>query len=67
MSGSWECYDGTTNVKFRNWRDGEPNSGTIENCVTVMGSGEWNDIRCKPATVPSIICERHAPELLISI
>lgn len=30
-----------------NWRTGEPNGNTVENCVEMKRDGVWNDRRCE--------------------
>ncbi|XP_071789703.1 C-type mannose receptor 2-like [Asterias amurensis] len=43
--GTWECKDGTTDVDFRNWIDGQPDSGATGNCGRLFAPG-WGDVRC---------------------
>ncbi|XP_038055974.1 low affinity immunoglobulin epsilon Fc receptor-like [Patiria miniata] len=61
VEGTWVCQDGTTDVEYRNWRDGEPsNFGGGEDCVVAKEAG-WNDAPCE-THVPTI-CKRPAPQL----
>ena len=51
LKGTWVCYDGTDEVKYRNWdaAGGQPdNEGRREHCAEVkFKSGRWNDQRCE--------------------
>ena len=45
--------DGNTEVgqevlvpTWSNWTVNEPNGGELENCIVLLDSGLWNDIRC---------------------
>ncbi|XP_022107983.1 C-type lectin domain family 4 member E-like [Acanthaster planci] len=61
VEGSWECKDGTTDVKYRNWRAGEPGfSGIWEDCAATDKKG-WNDVPC--SDLSPVICERPTPRL----
>lgn len=36
-------------MKYANWKKGEPNGGSNENCVILLGNayyGRWNDMSC---------------------
>ena len=43
---------------YQKWRDGEPsNYRGNEDCVELLGKGEWNDIACSYNS-PVSICQR---------
>jgi len=33
-------------VSYNNWKSGEPNGRTGENCVGALPNGQWNDLSC---------------------
>ena len=43
--GNWAWVDNSDFV-FDNWKNGEPNGGTRENCMRTYHGGEWNDEGC---------------------
>ena len=44
---SWVNPDYNTRVPYLNFRPGEPNNNSGENCVEILtGEGEWNDLSC---------------------
>ncbi|XP_038054979.1 hepatic lectin-like [Patiria miniata] len=60
--GTWVCQDGTTDVEYRNWREGEPSNGWgKEDCAVVRRAGDWNDVKCD-SQIPTF-CQRPAPQL----
>lgn len=50
-------WTGSSSSKYTNWNKYEPNGKTEENCVHILPSGKWNDIRCDKAF--SYICEKE--------
>ncbi|XP_008050078.1 mannose-binding protein C [Carlito syrichta] len=43
-------------LTYQNWNDGEPNdTGSAEDCVTLLTSGRWNDISCSSSYLA--VCE----------
>ncbi|XP_018411419.1 PREDICTED: mannose-binding protein C-like [Nanorana parkeri] len=55
LEGTFKYSTGET-VNFTNWRSGEPNnSGDAEDCVEILGSGQWNDVPCSNQYL--VICE----------
>ncbi|XP_033627343.1 perlucin-like protein [Asterias rubens] len=55
--GTWECKDGATDVDFRSWGDGEPNSGIAYNCGTLWPSG-WRDWQCGNGDKAPVVCKQ---------
>ena len=43
--GAWRDVHSNA-VSYYNWKSGEPNGGTGENCVEALTNGQWNDISC---------------------
>lgn len=57
MEGIWVWVTGES-MGFQNWRSGEPNGGTAENCMVLEpnNGGTWDDLPCGE-TFP-YLCER---------
>ena len=54
--GSWEWINGKNirDEKYHNWRKGQPNGGTKENCLLLI-DGDWIDVSCEGRRWP--LCE----------
>ncbi|XP_038055207.1 hepatic lectin-like [Patiria miniata] len=62
VEGTWVCQDGTTDVEYRNWKEGQPsNRQGKEDCAVVRPAGDWNDVPCDDLS--PVICQRPAPQL----
>jgi hypothetical protein len=46
LEGAWRWTSGQS-LLYGNWTSGEPNGGTIENCLLVSSSGQWVDQSCQ--------------------
>ncbi|XP_030002849.1 C-type mannose receptor 2-like [Sphaeramia orbicularis] len=45
---NWKWSDGSGDLGFKNWEQGEPNNkGGHEYCVMISSSGQWNDDSCE--------------------
>ncbi len=52
----WVCFISAT---YRNFRAGEPDGGSSENCVTLGSDGKWSDANCDSSDEEwYYICER---------
>lgn len=52
--GTFRYPSGET-IGFTNWAKNEPNDAGGEDCVELIGNGEWNDIPCNGERL--IVCE----------
>ncbi|XP_020635055.3 hepatic lectin [Pogona vitticeps] len=58
--GDWRWIDGTNYTKgFKNWKTGEPNDQSGEDCATMDSVGQWNDLKCN--TKALYVCEKPLP------
>ncbi|XP_022102629.1 CD209 antigen-like [Acanthaster planci] len=62
--GVWTCQEGSIEVEYRDWNQGEPNNlGQEEDCGSVWGNTKkWNDTPC--SLDYSVICTRPAAPVL---
>ncbi|XP_058137892.1 low affinity immunoglobulin epsilon Fc receptor isoform X2 [Dasypus novemcinctus] len=59
IEGEFIWMDGSP-VDYSNWRPGEPNNGGLgEDCVIMLGSGQWNDGFCR-SEQSGWVCDRLA-------
>ncbi|XP_036902807.1 low affinity immunoglobulin epsilon Fc receptor isoform X1 [Sturnira hondurensis] len=59
IEGEFVWMDGST-LDYSNWRPGEPNNGGEgEDCVMMLGFGQWNDAFCN-THLEGWMCERLA-------
>lgn len=60
LADGTSASDGKT---FSNWKAGEPNGGSVENCGHMLlmkdqDHGKWNDLPCDTPNKPIFACER---------
>ncbi|CAG0904053.1 unnamed protein product [Darwinula stevensoni] len=60
QEGAWKWNDGTT-LSTSFWNSGEPNGGTVENCISIWRpfSGKWIDYSCPQQEW--VLCEVRWP------
>ncbi|XP_054422207.1 low affinity immunoglobulin epsilon Fc receptor [Pteronotus mesoamericanus] len=59
IEGEFVWMDGSP-LEYSNWRPGEPNNGGQgEDCVMMLGSGQWNDAFCS-SPLGGWVCDRLA-------
>ncbi|XP_030003458.1 macrophage mannose receptor 1-like [Sphaeramia orbicularis] len=58
---SWKWSDGSGDLGFSNWQQGEPNYGAEDEfCVMIYSSGTWNDDSCE--ALKDYICSEYGDD-----
>ena len=54
-SGNWYWNDNDSSL-YRNWGEGKPDGGMLENCAVSLGQLGWDDRSC--SEIHSVVCSK---------